>query len=80
MPVLKVTSANGEVRAVLVNYACHCTTLSHEPNQICGDWAGYAQEDLEKEHPGIIAMTIVGCGGDANPFPRGSVDFAKQHG
>lgn len=80
MPVLKVTGANGELRAVLVNYACHCTTLSHEPNQICGDWAGYAQEYLEKEHPGIVAMTIIGCGADANPAPRGSVDFAKQHG
>lgn len=80
VPVLKVTGANGELRAILANYACHCTTLSHEPNQICGDWAGYAQEYLEKEHPGVVAMTIIGCGGDANPFPRGSVDFAKQHG
>jgi hypothetical protein len=80
MPVLKVTGSNGELRALLVNYACHCTTLSHEPNQICADWAGYAQEYLEKEHPGIVAMTIIGCGADANPAPRGSVDFAKQHG
>ncbi|MGZ5566629.1 MAG: neutral/alkaline non-lysosomal ceramidase N-terminal domain-containing protein, partial [Limisphaerales bacterium] len=71
---------NGEVRALLINYACHCTTLSHEPNQICADWAGYAQEYVEKEHPGAIAMTIMGCGADANPFPRGSVDYAKQHG
>ena len=80
MPVLKVTGPNGELRAVLVNYACHCTTLPHEPNQICGDWAGYAQEYLEKEHPGVVAMTIIGCGADANPAPRGSVDLAKLHG
>ncbi len=80
MPVLKVTGPNGELRALLVNYACHCTTLSHEPNQICADWAGYAQEYIEKEHPGVIAMTIIGCGADANPAPRGTVDFAKQHG
>jgi hypothetical protein len=80
MPVLKVTGANGELRALLVNYACHCTTLSDQPNQICADWAGYAQEYLEKAHPGIIAMTIIGCGADANPAPRGTIDFAKQHG
>lgn len=80
MPVLKVTGTNGELRALLVNYACHCTTLSHEPNQICADWAGYAQEYIEQQHPGAIAMTIMGCGADSNPFPRGSVDFAKQHG
>jgi hypothetical protein len=80
LPVLKVTGPNDELRALLVNYACHCTTLSHEPNQISADWAGYAQEYLEKEHPGAIAMTVIGCGADANPNPRGTVDFAKQHG
>lgn len=80
MPVLKVTGANGELRALLVNYACHCTTLTDKPNQICADWAGYAQEYIEQQHPGAIAMTIIGCGADANPQPRGSVDFAKQHG
>jgi hypothetical protein len=80
MPVLKVTGTNGELRALVVNYACHCTTLSDMPNQICADWAGYAQEDIEKEHPGVVAMTIMGCGADANPSPRSGVNFAKQHG
>ncbi|MDB6058854.1 MAG: hypothetical protein JWO95_2698 [Verrucomicrobiales bacterium] len=80
LPVLKVTGTNGELRALLVNYACHCTTLSHEPNQICGDWAGYAQEYIEQQHPGAIAMTIMGCGADSNPFPRGTLDNAKEHG
>lgn len=80
LPVLKVSDKNGKVRGLLVNYACHCTTLADQPNQICGDWAGYAQEFLEKEHPGAVALTIIGCGADANPAPRPGVDYAKQHG
>lgn len=81
LPVLKVTDKRGnKIRGLLVNYACHCTTLSDAPNQICGDWAGYAQEYLERDHPGAVAMTIIGCGADSNPFPRGGVELAKQHG
>lgn len=81
LPVLKITDKSGKkIRALLVNYACHCTTLTDLPNQICGDWAGYAQEYLERDFPGAIALTIIGCGADANPEPRPGVDFAKQHG
>src|SRR6185503_2423720 len=38
MPLLKVTDHNGKLRAVLANYACHCTTLGGEFNQAHGDW------------------------------------------
>ncbi|MDO8540281.1 MAG: neutral/alkaline non-lysosomal ceramidase N-terminal domain-containing protein [Opitutaceae bacterium] len=80
LPVLVVTAVDGDVRALVTNYACHCTTLGPEPNQICGDWAGYAQEYIEAAHPGVIALTLIGCGADANPAPRPGVDLAKQHG
>ncbi|MDQ6630685.1 MAG: neutral/alkaline non-lysosomal ceramidase N-terminal domain-containing protein, partial [Verrucomicrobiota bacterium] len=80
LPVLKITDQDGKIRALLVNYACHCTTLGPEPNQICGDWAGYAQEYLEQNFPGAIALTVIGCGADANPSSRPGVNFAKQHG
>ncbi len=81
LPLLKITDKSGKkIRALLVNYACHCTTLTDTPNQICGDWAGYAQEFLERDNPGAIAMTLIGCGADANPNPRPGVEFAKQHG
>ncbi len=80
VPILKVTGTDGKIRVLLVNYACHCTTLADTPNQICADWAGYAQEDLEKSNPGAIAMTVIGCGADANPAPRPGVNFAQQHG
>ena len=80
LPVLRITGTDGALRALLVNYACHCTTLAAQPNQMCGDWAGYAQEYLQQNHPGIIAMTAIGCGADANPSPRPGVENAKQHG
>jgi putative membrane-bound dehydrogenase-like protein len=84
LPVLKITDPDGKLRALVANYACHCTTLGGEFNHVCGDWAGYAQEAIEREHPGAVALITIGCGADANPFPRGGPDgglaLAKQHG
>jgi hypothetical protein len=80
LPVLVARDKAGTVRALLVSYACHCTTLTDTPNHICGDWAGYAREYLERDHPGAVVLVSLGCGGDANPNPRGDLEFAKQHG
>lgn len=79
LPVLRVTDPAGKVRAVLMNYACHCTTLGGEFNQICAEWAGYACDDIERQYPGATALVIVGCGADANPEPRRNLDDAKSH-
>jgi hypothetical protein len=80
LPLLCATSAQGKVLAIVVNYACHCTTLGGDRNRIHGDWAGMAQEYIEAEHPGAIAMISIGCGGDANPQPRGTLELAARHG
>lgn len=80
LPVLRVTDPDGKVRAVLVGYACHCTTLHGAFNKVCGDWAGYACEAIEGENPGSVAMVIIGCGADANPEPRRGLDDARRHG
>ena len=80
LPVLVATDRKGNLRALLVNYACHCTTLGGEFNQVCGDWAGYAQEYLERDHPGATVLVAIGCGADANPEPRTGIDLAKRHG
>ncbi|PYK58382.1 MAG: hypothetical protein DME21_15785 [Verrucomicrobia bacterium] len=77
LPVLCASDAGGNVRAVVANYACHCTTLGGEFNRICGDWAGFAQEAIQRDFPGAIALITIGCGADANPFPRGSLDLAR---
>jgi hypothetical protein len=80
VPVLTITDSRSRLRAVLANYACHCTTLGGNFNEACGDWAGYAQEYLEQAHPGAIALVTIGCGADANPAPRGTLELAQQHG
>jgi hypothetical protein len=80
LPVLRVTDADGKLRGVLANYACHCTTLGGTFNRVCGDWAGFAQEILQREHPGVVAMISIGCGADANPQPRGELIYARLHG
>jgi hypothetical protein len=80
LPVLRATDASGKVRAVLFGYACHCTTLGGEFNQICAEWTGYACDEVERQFPGSTALAIIGCGADANPEPRRNLDDAKQHG
>jgi hypothetical protein len=66
LPTLLVRSAeDNAIRAIYVTYACHCVTLSN--NKISGDWAGFAQEAIERKNPGAVAMVSIGCGSDANP-------------
>lgn len=83
LPVLRA-DVGGRLVAVVANYACHCTTLGGGFNHVCGDWAGYAQEAIERENPGAIALITIGCGADANPSPLGGADgglaFARQNG
>lgn len=80
LPFLIVTDPNGKLRAILASYACHCTTLGGDFKEFCGDWAGYAQEYLERDHPGAITLVAIGCGADANPKPRSTLALAKEHG
>jgi hypothetical protein len=78
LPVLRVQGADGRVRALLTSYACHCTTISS--NVIHGDWAGVAQEQVERDFPGAVALTAIGCGADQNPQPRGTMELVGQYG
>jgi neutral ceramidase len=78
VPVLAVRKPGGELAAVVFGYACHNTTLSFY--QWCGDYAGFAQDELEKQHPGAAAMFAMGCGADQNPMPRRIVEHARHFG
>lgn len=78
LPVLRITGTDGNVRAIFTSYACHCTTIGID--EIHGDWAGVAQEALQREFPGAIALTALGCGADQNPNPRRTMELVKQYG
>jgi hypothetical protein len=79
VPVLRVDDKHGKLRAVVFGYACHNTTLG-DLMQFHSDYAGFAQTWLENHHPGALALFIAGCAGDANPYPRGTIELARQHG
>ena len=80
MPMMRITDAGGTLMAVWLSYACHCTTLGSKDNFICGDWAGFAQDAIERTYPGVVAFVSIGCAADANPFPRRGLAYARQHG
>lgn len=80
VPVLIAKDAQGKEKAILFGYACHNTTLTGTNNIISGDYAGYAQIELEKKFPGATALFFIGCAGDQNPSPRGTIELAQQHG
>ena len=80
LPLLRAVDLQGRLLAVVVNYACHNTTLRGNFKEIHGDWAGCAQEYIEADHPGAVALVTIGCGADADPCPHGTVELCRQHG
>jgi len=80
VPVLRVDSPDGKLRAIVFGCACHNTTLTGKHYELSGDYAGFAQQYVEEQHAGVQAMFMIGCGGSANPYPRGTVEAAEQNG
>jgi hypothetical protein len=78
VPVLRIDTPDGKLRAVVFGYACHNTTLSFY--EWCGDYAGFAQQYIEDKHRGATALFWMGCGADANPLPRSKVELCKKYG
>jgi hypothetical protein len=78
VPVLRVCRDDGSLLSVVFGYACHCTVLDF--NKFCGDYAGFAQSEIEARHPGATALFVAGCGADQNPIPRRSLELAERYG
>ena len=78
VPVLAVRKPDGTLSAVVFGYACHATVLSFY--QWCADHPGFAQMELERNHPGCVALFWAGCGADQNPLPRRTVELAQHYG
>jgi neutral/alkaline ceramidase-like enzyme len=79
VPVLRVDGEQGPV-AIVFGYACHNTTLRADFVRFHGDYAGVAQAELERRHPGAAALFVMGCGADANPDPRGTLADVNRYG
>jgi len=78
VPVLKVVSVSGDLIAIAFGYACHNTVLNIY--EWSGDYAGFAQIELEKTYPGATALFFEGAGADQNPLPRRTIPLAQQYG
>jgi hypothetical protein len=80
VPVLAIERRDGSLAGLLFGYACHNTTLPATFVSYHGDYAGAAKAELERRHPRATALFLQGCGADANPSPRGTIELAGQHG
>lgn len=78
VPVLRVDLATS--KNVLFGYACHNTTLRPSNFSLCADYAGFAQSYIQENEAGAQAMFMIGCGGDADPYPHGTMENAREHG
>ena len=78
VPVLAVKDSSGKLIAVAFGYACHATVL--DGYDWSGDYPGFAQIELEKKHPGAVALFWAGCGADQNPIPRRKPELAEKYG
>lgn len=85
VPVMTIKSGE-RVKGVIFGYSCHTTALGGL--SINGDYAGFAQLELEQSYPDSIAMFVQNCGGDANPLPRlrgiendaAAIELARMYG
>lgn len=78
VPVLKVENEAGKLIAIAFGYACHNSVLNGY--DLSGDFAGFAQLELEKLYPGTTALFFQGAGGNQIAYPRRSIAAAQQHG
>lgn len=77
----RITDPSGSVRATLVNYACHPTTLAWQNTAISPDYIGAMRETIE-EKTAAPAFFLQGMSGDLAPRHQyvGDVEVADRHG
>jgi hypothetical protein len=77
--VLRIDKLSGAPKAVMVNYACHGTSLGGRNNKINPEWNGYMLNYIEEKVPGITGIFIQGACGDINPRVVGGLDGYKDN-
>ena len=83
VPVLRIEAPDGRLRGVLFGAAVHGTTLGQDNYQLCGDFAGFAQAYVQErlpQSPGHVHASWLRAAGDANPYPRGTMELTRRHG
>lgn len=62
----RVTAEDGSLRGVVVNYACHPTTLAWDNTEISPDYVGALREEVERA-TGAPCIFVLGACGDLGP-------------
>lgn len=77
----RVSDASGTLKAVIVNYACHPTTLAWENTAISPDFPGAMRDTIGKVL-GVPALFMQGASGELSPRYQyvGDTDVADRHG
>ena len=76
--IMRIDRMSGEPKAVIVNYACHGTSLGGRNNKISPEWNGYMLEYIENTLPGVTGIFLQGAAGDINPRIVGGLDGNKD--
>ncbi|EDM27990.1 hypothetical protein LNTAR_01275 [Lentisphaera araneosa HTCC2155] len=78
----RVSNREGMVCGVLVNYACHPTTLAWENDHLSPDYVGALRESIEEQYPEALSMFLIGACGDLAPAHQyvGDLEVADKHG
>ncbi len=80
VPVLQIVGKDGKLRGVVFGLSCHPSALTPQFYVVSGDYAGIAQSEWEKAHPGATALFLQLCGGDQTTYPRGKMELAEKYG
>jgi hypothetical protein len=77
----RVSDHEGTLRGVLVNYACHPTTLAWDNRAISPDYVGAMRATIE-ESTGAPGMFLLGACGELSPRYQyvGDAEVADRHG
>ena len=77
----RVTDRSGAIRATIVNYACHPTTLAWDNRAISPDYVG-AMRELVEEATGAPVLFLQGASGELAPRYQyvGDPSVADRHG
>jgi len=71
--VLRIDTLDDRSLAVLINYACHGTSLGGRNASISGDWMGRMMTVVE-DRLGVSPIFLQGAAGDVNPRFVGGLD------
>ena len=77
--ILRIDKISGASKAVLVNYACHGTSLGGRNNKISPEWNGNMLNYIEENIPGVTGIFVQGAAGDINPRFVGGLNGIKDN-